>query len=181
VDDARRSGLAALYRGDVRPDALERLGVEHVAHRAALHRLGGQTEPLGVRAVDDRLIGSFVPVADHRRQGVDDVAQIGGPGRRRPDVWTLRRPARARRDGSRRRCARGNGSAQGARRTRLRIASRIRSPIRRSARPWLPVSIGRDAMPVVRLGGATARLVLGAGDACQVWLDTQRHVESALQ
>lgn len=45
--------------------------------------------------------------------------------------------------------------------------------------PWIPVSIGRDAMPLVRLGDATARLVLGAGDACQVWLDAQGRVESA--
>ncbi len=47
--------------------------------------------------------------------------------------------------------------------------------------PWLPVLIGREAMPLVRLGDATALLVLGAGDACQVWLDAKRHVESALQ
>jgi hypothetical protein len=47
--------------------------------------------------------------------------------------------------------------------------------------PWVGVSIGHDAMPLVRLGDATARVVLGAGDACQVWLDAQGRVESALR
>lgn len=46
--------------------------------------------------------------------------------------------------------------------------------------PRISVAIGSEAMPEVRLGDATALLVVGPGQSYQVWLDDKGRVDSAL-
>lgn len=45
--------------------------------------------------------------------------------------------------------------------------------------PAIPVAIGEELMPMLRLGAATALLVVGPGGSYQVWLDDQGRVDSA--
>jgi hypothetical protein len=46
--------------------------------------------------------------------------------------------------------------------------------------PWHPLDLGRERMAWVRLGDAEAILVLGPGEACEVWLDDQKRVAARL-
>jgi len=46
--------------------------------------------------------------------------------------------------------------------------------------PRIPIAIGSEAMPEVRLGGASAMLVVGPGQSYQVWLDDKGQIDSAL-
>ena len=45
--------------------------------------------------------------------------------------------------------------------------------------PSIAVAIGGEATPIVRIGGAEARLVVGPGGAYEVWLDPQGRIDSA--
>ena len=49
----------------------------------------------------------------------------------------------------------------------------------RALGPSISVAIGSEAMPMVRIGGAEALLVVGPGGAYEVWLDAQGHIDSA--
>jgi hypothetical protein len=46
--------------------------------------------------------------------------------------------------------------------------------------PWVVVQTAAESMPRVRLGDAEAFLIMSPGDACEVWLDDQGRVDSAL-
>lgn len=49
----------------------------------------------------------------------------------------------------------------------------------RALGPSIPVAIGSEAMPMVRISGAEALLVVGPGGAYEVWLDAQGRIDSA--
>jgi hypothetical protein len=49
----------------------------------------------------------------------------------------------------------------------------------RALGPSIPVAIGSEAMPMVRISGAEAVLVVGPGGAYEVWLDAQGRIDSA--
>lgn len=45
--------------------------------------------------------------------------------------------------------------------------------------PAIPVAIGPEAMPTIRIGAAAALLVVGPGGSYEVWLDAQGRIDSA--
>jgi hypothetical protein len=45
--------------------------------------------------------------------------------------------------------------------------------------PAIPIAIGPEAMPTIRIGHAAALLVVGPGGSYEVWLDAQGRVDSA--